>query len=734
MSTPVNNNHPKSSSSTTNKKFRRTQGSGVTENINNSNKKKSKKPTNTAEITSWKRNEVHDNVSSNINTSNSNDKNDTKDDDFDTCIICTDELKYAALSPCHHKTCHKCTFRQRALYNKNQCLVCRTENDNLIFTEQVSKDYEDFKGTTDFSNPETFTNNYNIHFTSKEVETATLQLLKYNCPFGDTGEKDFGSFKKYNEHLKGQHDRTICMICAEHKNAFPSELPIFTHNQLRNHQVKGNSSTGFNGHPLCAFCNKLRFYGDDELYRHMRDKHEKCHICNQIDPNNPQYFKNYDQLFEHFQSAHYVCTVRSCLDAKFVVFKTDLDLQAHIAKEHGSLFGVGNNNGNSTNTFKLPITNGGRRFQSELSTFQPSFLNDNDVNRSANRGSNSNANNNNRHNGTIGTLIKTTNNTNSDNGDRTVQKLRMEERARHYLHYSSKELDKFVSINDNYIQNVIDVNALYDAYKKLFAEINESDISLLLYDFSHLFPENSTKNKELLKIYEKVNNTEELSSKFPSLRDALKSGVTNSDDNRKTHKTTSITAINTSNSTPSFKSNGSWNRFGNGGGGGSSSSGSSSAASRMNFPPLPTVVPKKKQQYPQPVKKNVPTVKSVLKTNVNTSATSGNNRINGSSVAISNTTNNNNNSKKNVKFSQEKFPPLPTITKKRAPLVSSIPDPKSWSNNSNTKDSNNDSNATLNLNKDSNNNNNNLSTASASIKGKKNGRKQKQQLLFHIGI
>jgi hypothetical protein len=31
-------------------------------------------------------------------------------------------------------------------------------------------------------------------------------------------------------------------------------------------------------HPLCDFCREC-FFGDDELYAHMRDSHEECFIC-----------------------------------------------------------------------------------------------------------------------------------------------------------------------------------------------------------------------------------------------------------------------------------------------------------------------------------------------------------------------------------------------------------------------------------------------------------------------
>lgn len=34
-------------------------------------------------------------------------------------------------------------------------------------------------------------------------------------------------------------------------------------------------------HPLCAFCRDC-FYGDDELYAHLRERHEECFVCKRM--------------------------------------------------------------------------------------------------------------------------------------------------------------------------------------------------------------------------------------------------------------------------------------------------------------------------------------------------------------------------------------------------------------------------------------------------------------------
>ncbi|SCU81934.1 LANO_0B04610g1_1 [Lachancea nothofagi CBS 11611] len=399
-------------------------------------------------------------------------------DDQD-CIVCAEHIVYAAVSPCNHVVCHKCAFRQRALYAKKSCLVCRTEVDNVIFCKDKDAAYETFSDN-DITE---FNEKYGASFVSKEIALATLGLLHYNCPFGDTSDLDFGSFKKYNAHLKNDHNKTLCMICASHKKAFPRELKIYTPNQLRVHQSKGDVE-GFTGHPMCDFCSGQRFYSEDELNIHLRDKHERCHICDRIDSTKPQYLKDYDQLFEHFKATHYVCTVQSCLDNKFVVFQDEIDLQAHILKEHGNILRNGNNSNPS---------GGARKYQSRLSTFsQP-----NSRNSSSQR------------------LDKHSEPGNTEDSLEMKTK-RMQERARHYLNYSHTDYEQFLAINEGFKNRMITAEDLYGAYQSLFKS-PEANTALLLYDFSELFFKNSQYYKDLRSIYDSEQKKQDRETNFPSL-------------------------------------------------------------------------------------------------------------------------------------------------------------------------------------------------------------------------
>lgn len=71
------------------------------------------------------------------------------------------------------------------------------------------------------------------------------------------------------------------VFAHEHILYHPSQLPIHlpsiprrnvNKNALQDQNVEGGI------HPLCQFCREC-FFGDDELFAHMREKHEECFIC-----------------------------------------------------------------------------------------------------------------------------------------------------------------------------------------------------------------------------------------------------------------------------------------------------------------------------------------------------------------------------------------------------------------------------------------------------------------------
>ena len=132
----------------------------------------------------------------------------------------------------------------------------------------------------------------------------------------------------------------MCDLCTRNKKVFTHEHELFTFGELRKHEKFGDDNpgaidqSGFKGHPECGFCRK-RFYGDDELFTHCREDHEKCHICDRRNNGrHPQYYLNYEMLEKHFQEAHFVCLDAECQANKTNVFESEMDLKAHQLTEH----------------------------------------------------------------------------------------------------------------------------------------------------------------------------------------------------------------------------------------------------------------------------------------------------------------------------------------------------------------------------------------------------------------
>ena len=394
------------------------------------------------------------------------------------CIICTEKIVFAAVSPCHHTTCHYCGLRQRALYGRKLCLVCRTDNENNIFTDQIEKSYESFNKSDIY---ETNTD-YGISFTSVTVQNDTLGLLEFKCPL-DKSHESMKSFKDLADHVKTEHNKFYCMICSKNKKAFASELPLYTHKQLQRHQTEGDSK-GFDGHPECKYCRGNRFYSEDELNVHIRDKHERCYICDQHDAKNASYYKNYDSLYEHFRQAHYVCSVPSCIEKRFVVFREDLDLTAHMLKEHGGL----------TNGSRFVIGATGPHFQSHLSTYTPATSE--------------------RHNDS------------NQHENHDLKKKRLDERVKHYVNYDTSKMQEFKRLCADYRSLKVTAQQLQETFKELFKLQQKNEVGLILYELAELFPKGSDKHKALMVVYD-VQVTHNKEDQFPVLS-GLKNAFTGS--------------------------------------------------------------------------------------------------------------------------------------------------------------------------------------------------------------
>lgn len=360
---------------------------------------------------------------------------------FDDCVVCAEPVVVAAVLPCHHTTCHRCTFRQRALYRKTACLVCRTECERVVMTD-TSGDYELFTRFVEVKGKPAF----GCVFASEEARDTTLGLLEFRCPKCLVVVL---LFKKLNAHCRDTHQLEFCNLCAQFKHAFVLELELMTKSGLQRHSATGDKR-GFSGHPQCPFCHS-RWYSEDEWNAHMKHTHERCHVCDQIDSRHPRWFKHYELLQKHFDLDHYACHVLVCRDMKFVVFQDEFELQLHMAKEHPQLAGATINIqpafGSQLSTFRAPRGRDSARRDERPRATEP-----------------------------------------LEEGDSAeVKRMRLQERARHYLGYDTALVDRFNQLNLDYRQKKMDAAALLREYAALFT-LPDADIGLVVQEFADLFP------------------------------------------------------------------------------------------------------------------------------------------------------------------------------------------------------------------------------------------------------
>lgn len=251
------------------------------------------------------------------------------------CFICASHVSHYSVAPCNHRTCHICALRLRALYKTKACAHCRTEAATVIFTVEPEKRYDEYK-ESDYFRTDT---NLGIAYEKPEIFEDTVLLLRYNCPDSNCDVACMG-WPDLHRHVRSVHHKIMCDLCTRNKKVFTHEHELFTQHELRKHEKYGDDNpgavdqSGFKGHPECGFC-RQRFYGDEELYVHCRDRHERCHICDRrTGGNKPQYYVDYNALEHHFTQDHHPCLDQECMEKKFVVFESAIDLKAHQIEQH----------------------------------------------------------------------------------------------------------------------------------------------------------------------------------------------------------------------------------------------------------------------------------------------------------------------------------------------------------------------------------------------------------------
>ncbi|KAL2941692.1 E3 ubiquitin-protein ligase hel2 [Bienertia sinuspersici] len=277
------------------------------------------------------------------------------------CAVCAETLEWVAYGSCGHKdVCALCIARLRFICHDLHCCICKSFSSSVFITKALGSltrvindfsilpaDAKDGKVGSFWFHEDT-----QAYFDDFDEYKIIKAMCKLSCSVCDQMEAEgkrnskrrgkFKSIEQLKDHLSHQHDLYLCSLCLEYKKVFISEQKLFSRVQLRQHirygdsEVDGskNERCGFSGHPFCEFC-QIPYYGDNELYFHMSTEHYTCHICQRQQSTQYEYYKDYNDLEDHFRSGHFLCEEGTCLEKKFVVFPTEADLKRHSALEHG---------------------------------------------------------------------------------------------------------------------------------------------------------------------------------------------------------------------------------------------------------------------------------------------------------------------------------------------------------------------------------------------------------------
>lgn len=263
-----------------------------------------------------------------------------------TCVVCFKVVEIYSIGECDHPVCYECSTRMRVLCQQNECPICRTDMAKVIFTnEKLTFRQLEIKNRTGL-----YDKKYRICFASIKFQAAYNKLLEHPCSKCD---RIFPVFDSLREHIQRQHQEFFCEICTVNLSVFSFERKSYNRKDLAIHRRSGDQDNkSHRGHPLCEHCD-TRFFDRDELFRHLRREHFYCHFCDADGRN--LYYNEYRTLRDHFRDDHFLCEEGQCVDEQFTgVFRTEIDLKAHVASTHGQ--GLGRLAAKQIRTLEFEIT------------------------------------------------------------------------------------------------------------------------------------------------------------------------------------------------------------------------------------------------------------------------------------------------------------------------------------------------------------------------------------------
>ena len=253
------------------------------------------------------------------------------------CLICKEDRRYVSIGICNHRRiCLYCIMRARLFYNEKKCSMCNTNLEEVFivdFSNKITYD-ELIKGKSYYYEDDEF-DKCQIYYTEMEAKEEALKLRGFNCPIKNCKSETFENLENLIEHLNKVHRRFYCIVCLNENKKFLSEMEIYNEQNLNEHIEYGEYKNDIlisPPHPSCPFEKNMKFYNDEQLFKHMNDNHFICQYCK--NEKNIIFYSLLENLLLHYQKNHYCCPYAECIQDVYVVFGKEEELITHLITKH----------------------------------------------------------------------------------------------------------------------------------------------------------------------------------------------------------------------------------------------------------------------------------------------------------------------------------------------------------------------------------------------------------------
>lgn len=223
----------------------------------------------------------------------------------------------------------------RVLYDRKSCVICNTQLNQVVVVP-----VRDYRPGMDFEAAAALPGAFQdkqvaMWFVDRTRHQQLKNIRGWKCSHEQCNKKGaqesvFASLAKLRVHARSAHRAIYCEICVKGNKCFISEMQLYPLVPDRNYSSRLRSHLK-KDHPQCKFCREY-FLDTDGLFAHLQEAHETCSICER-NGRMHEYYRNYEELENHYRREHYVCSYEGC---RGVVFATQIELQTHEHTNHGA--------------------------------------------------------------------------------------------------------------------------------------------------------------------------------------------------------------------------------------------------------------------------------------------------------------------------------------------------------------------------------------------------------------